>query len=89
MDVKNEIDKNEKIVEDYNQFLEQADRKGNEIAASDTKISDMNTAVLSSAKGKFTTDGSEVEQLGGKRKSERKKLSANQKIHTFMCCKNC
>ena len=57
----------------YNQMLEQADAKANDINASVDELRGMNTAVLKSAVGKFGEDGNEIEQLGGTRKSERKR----------------
>jgi hypothetical protein len=67
-----EITHNAELIEEYNQLLGQADAKGNDIAASDTKIESNYSRVLSSAFGKFGEDSNEIEQLGGTRKSERK-----------------
>ncbi len=38
----------------------------------------MTSEILSSAKGKFGIDSNEVEQLGGTRKSDRKKRTAKK-----------
>jgi hypothetical protein len=67
-----ELTNNAKLINDYNQLLEQADAKGNLILASDAKVEANYSQVLSAAIGKFGADGHEIEQLGGTRKSERK-----------------
>ncbi len=63
----------ETSISEYNQMLEQADAKANDINTLVDELRGMNTAVLKSAVGKFGEDANEIEQLGGTRKSERKR----------------
>lgn len=59
----------------YNQILKTADDHLNGLLAEEKKLAEMYTQILNSAKGKFGTDATEIEMLGGTRKSERKKPS--------------
>lgn len=63
----------ENLINDYNTKLEEADSIGQRIAESEAVLSDMHTAILAGAKSRFGLDSDEVKQLGGTRKSERKK----------------
>lgn len=63
----------EKDVSAYNALLDQADALGNRIDAGQALARDMSARVLSGGAGKFGRDSDEVEQLGGKRLSERKR----------------
>lgn len=63
---------------DYNQFLEQADATANELDEMETDIGSDYTAVLKSAVGEFGENASEIEMLGGTRKTERKKPTAKK-----------
>jgi len=58
---------------DYNKTLKAADELSNDIDAEEEILTEMSTKVLSSAIGQFGEDSDEYEQLGGTRKSDRKK----------------
>lgn len=58
---------------DYNKTLKAADEISNDIDAEENKLNEMCTKVLSVAVGQFGEDSDEYEQLGGTRKSDRKK----------------
>ena len=60
---------------DYNKALKAADELSNEYDAEEEKLNDLCTKVLSGALAKFGSDSDEYEQLGGTRKSDRKKSS--------------
>lgn len=63
----------ENLRTNYNNKLEEADSIGNKISEAESELSDMFTAILAGAKSRFGLDSDEVKQLGGTRKSERKK----------------
>jgi hypothetical protein len=63
----------ESDIEKYNGLLDQADALKNKIETSEVDLREDCARVLSSAAGKFGRDSSELEQLGGTRKSERAK----------------
>jgi len=58
---------------DYNKALKLADEISNAYDAEEEILNAMCTKVLSSAVGEFGEDTDEYEQLGGTRKSDRKK----------------
>lgn len=58
---------------DYNKTLKTADEISNDIDAEENKLNEMCTKILSAAVGQFGEDSDEYEQLGGTRKSDRKK----------------
>ncbi|MCK9424603.1 MAG: hypothetical protein M0Q21_01035 [Ignavibacteriaceae bacterium] len=58
---------------DYNRALKAADELSNDIDAEEKKLSEMSTKVLSGAVSEFGEDSDEYEQLGGTKKSDRKK----------------
>jgi len=58
---------------DYNKALKAADEQSNIMDAEEKKLNDMCTIVLASAVSEFGDDSDEYEQLGGTRKSDRKK----------------
>ena len=60
-------------ISDYNGLLTRADALKNSIEAAEALLEDQCTRVLASGRGKFGTNSSELEQLGGKRASERAK----------------
>jgi hypothetical protein len=62
-------------IEEYNGLLAQADNLGNVIEQGEKDLNDASARVLLGAQAKFGRDGSEVEQLGGTRQSERAKKS--------------
>ena len=57
----------------YNKDLEAADKSYNEVLAAEEKLEEMYSEVLKGAVSEFGQDSSEVEMLGGTRKSERKR----------------
>ena len=65
-------------IDKYNGLLAQADDVGNVIARQEKDLNDTSARVLLGAQAKFGRDGSEVEQLGGTRLSERAKKSARK-----------
>ncbi len=58
---------------DYNKTLKAADEISNDIDVEEKKLNEMCTKILSAAVGQFGEDSDEYEQLGGTRKSDRKK----------------
>lgn len=58
---------------DYNKALKAADELSNDIDAEEKKLSEMSTKVLAAAVSEFGEDSDEYEQLGGTKKSDRKK----------------
>ncbi len=58
---------------EYNKTLKTADEISNEYDAEETKLNELCKKVLSNAVGIFGDDSDEYEQLGGTRKSDRKK----------------
>ncbi len=64
----------EQVNAEYNSALKAADEILNRLLGLEAGITEVFTKILLSAKGKFDMDGSEIEILGGTRKSERKKF---------------
>ena len=58
---------------EYNKALKAADELSNDIDAEEKILGEMSKKVLSTAVGIFGEDTDEYEQLGGTRKSDRKK----------------
>ncbi len=58
---------------DYNMALKAADEKSNAYDAEEEKLAEMTKTVLSGSISHFGDDSDEYEQLGGIRKSDRKK----------------
>jgi hypothetical protein len=63
---------------EYNKGLKRSDELANEYEALENELNEMCTKVLSGALSKFGSDSDEYEQLGGTRKSDRKKTSKKQ-----------
>ena len=63
----------EKLNSAHNKDLEAADKSLNEVLAAEEKLEAMYSEVLKGAVSEFGQDSSEVEMLGGTRKSERKR----------------
>lgn len=57
----------------YNKLLDQADAISNNFDIVEGQLNDMCASVLAGAEGKFGRDSNELEELGGTRKSDRKK----------------
>jgi hypothetical protein len=72
-EMQSQIDECNKLINEYNYILEMADEKAAEIRASEEKTGDLFTRVLAGAKSIFGVDSEEVKELGGTKKSERKK----------------
>ncbi|MEI7811104.1 MAG: hypothetical protein WCJ01_01625 [Ignavibacteria bacterium] len=64
--------------EEYDSRLAAADGALNEVIDAEAILSRMYAEILSSAKGRFGSDSSELEQLGGTRLSERKRRSTKK-----------
>jgi len=62
-----------------NMKLSEVDELQNEEKALEKEIQSLSTRALKGAISKFGEDASEIEQLGGKRKSERKKPERKKK----------
>jgi len=60
-------------LQQYNQFLQQADALSNTLDDMERDISSDCTVILKAAPGKFGDNSNELEMLGGTRKEERKK----------------
>lgn len=69
-------------MEEYNQLLSQADQKSNEMDVIEDSIRELYTSVLKAAAAKFGTDASEIEQLGGTRRSDRQSPIRKNKLDT-------
>lgn len=57
----------------YNRMKKDLDELQNNLLAEEKALGALSSRILSSARGKFGSDSNEVETLGGKRSSERKK----------------
>ncbi len=73
VEMKAQIDLCDSLLTEYNQLLKQADALGNRITDEEAKLNEYSSKVLLGAKAAFGEDANEIEQLGGTRKSERKK----------------
>lgn len=72
-EMEEQISKCEKLNSAYNKELEAADKAQNNVLAAEEKLEEMYSEVLKGAVSEFGQDSSEVEMLGGTRKSERKR----------------
>ncbi|HMT12362.1 MAG TPA: hypothetical protein PKA39_12150, partial [Ignavibacteria bacterium] len=61
------------LVNEYNYMLELADSKSEEIRAAEQKLGEYYTRVLAGAKSIYGVDSDEVKELGGTKRSERRK----------------
>ena len=57
----------------YNGELAGLDEKTNHLDERERKLADLNQQILAAIKGQYGPDSSEFEQVGGKRRSDRKK----------------
>ena len=64
---------------EYDQAMDAVSAVQNRLQAIEDKLNEMNKKILSSAIGEFGDDSDEYEQLGGTRKSDRKKPGRKQK----------
>lgn len=79
-DMKMQIEQSKKLIEEYNTILFEADRKSSEIKQAEEKLGDMCTRVLAGGVSIFGVDSNEIKELGGTRKSERKKSGKKDKV---------
>lgn len=68
-----QIDECRMLVNEYNYILELADTKSAEINAAEQKLGELYTRVLAGAKSIYGVDSDEVKELGGTKRSERRK----------------
>lgn len=73
IEMRNQIEECRMLINEYNYILEMADKKSVEIKSAEDKMGDLFTRVLAGGKSIFGVDSDEVEELGGTKKSERKK----------------
>ena len=66
------IDSTDQALATYNESLARAGENRNAYEKAEAELAEMTSAVLASAKIVFGKDASEIETLGGTRKSERK-----------------
>ncbi len=72
-DYQKAIDDVKKAMDEYNSILSSVDDKLNSFKAKEKLLDDWNERILVGVAAKYGKDGSEYEQAGGVRKSERKK----------------
>lgn len=72
-EMRTQIDECKMLINEYNNILEMADKKSGEIRISEEKLGDLFTRVLAGGKSIFGVDSPEVAELGGTRRSERKR----------------
>ncbi len=73
VEMKAQIELCNTMIAEYNQMLKKADALSNRIDAEEDKLNNMCTKVLAGAVASLDADANEIEQLGGTRKSDRKK----------------
>ncbi len=72
-EMSNQIEECRMLINEYNRILEKADQKSLEIRLSEEKLGDYYTRVLAGAKSIYGVDSDEVAELGGTKRSERKR----------------
>jgi len=73
VELSNQIEKCKKLVNEYNGALEIADKKALELKNAENLLGEFFTRVLAGGKSIFGVDSFEVTELGGTRRSERKR----------------
>ena len=68
-----QIEECKKLINEYNAALEIADRRARDLKDAETLLGDLFTRVLAGGKSIFGVDSTEVAELGGTRRSERKR----------------
>ena len=68
-----QIEECKKLIKEYNAALEIADRRARDLKDAETILGDLFTRVLAGGKSIFGVDSPEVKELGGTRRSERKR----------------
>ena len=61
------------LINEYNYMLEMADSKSEQIKNTEEKLGELYTRVLAGAKSIYGVDSDEVKELGGTKRSERKR----------------
>jgi len=64
----------------YNGVLAQLDERTNRLDASERELADLSQRVLAAVKGQYGPDSSEFEQVGGVRRSDRKRPARAPKV---------
>lgn len=75
-----QIEECRKLISEYNNMVEIVDGKSAAIRKEEERLGDMFTRVLAGGRSIFGVDSNEVEELGGTKKSERKKPIKYNKI---------
>ncbi|HCN38326.1 MAG TPA: hypothetical protein DIS94_11525 [Bacteroidetes bacterium] len=68
-----QIEECKKLICEYNAALEIADRRARDLNDAETLLGDLFTRVIAGGKSIFGVDSPEVKELGGTRRSERKR----------------
>lgn len=66
-------------LESHNQLLAAVEQSQNEFEALDKELGEWNVRILSAAKARYGSDSTEYEQVGGTRKSDRKRPTKKTK----------
>lgn len=72
-ELKQQINECKMLMDEYNYTLEIADKKSQQLKAAEEKLGELYTRVLAGGKSIFGVDSPEVAELGGTRRSERKR----------------
>lgn len=72
-DLKGQIEECRMLIDEYNTALETADAKAIQINNAEILLGELYTRVLAGGKSIFGIDGPEVAELGGTRRSDRKR----------------
>src|SRR5580765_4305257 len=64
----------------YNGELAQLDERTNRLDARERQLADLNQRVLAAVRGQYGPDSNEVEQVGGTRRSDRKRPTRTMKV---------
>ena len=83
-EMKNQIEVCKMLINDYNNALEIADKRAEELRKAEEVLGELFTRVLAGGKSIFGVDSDEVTLLGGTKKSERKKSERNQNYIQFL-----
>ena len=64
----------------YNGELAQLDERTNRLDARERQLADLNQRVLAAVRGQYGPDSNEVEQVGGTRRSDRRRPTRTMKV---------
>jgi hypothetical protein len=73
-EMRGQIEECKMLINEYNYILGMADMKSLEIKHAEEKLGDYYTRILAGGKSIFGVDSNEVTELGGTKRSERKKI---------------